>query len=100
MVHRANPDAIAQTWDECGAEILLPLLVSVLHNYNRVHPSSGVVPHPTNRIWLDPTILCMMAKLFCKILIRMRMRNDWGIGRTSHEWFETVRPLDSIPLLR
>ena len=30
MVYRANPDAIAQTWDECGAEILLPLLVSVL----------------------------------------------------------------------
>eukprot|EP00956_Cyclotella_meneghiniana_P041074 scaffold214219_cov73-Cyclotella_meneghiniana.AAC.2 len=30
MVHRANPDVIAQTWDECGAEILLPLLVSVL----------------------------------------------------------------------
>lgn len=29
MVHRANPDAIAQTWDECGVEIL-PLLVSVL----------------------------------------------------------------------
>jgi hypothetical protein len=29
MVHRANPDAIAQTWDECGTEIL-PLLVSVL----------------------------------------------------------------------
>ena len=30
MVYRANPDAIAQTWDECGAEILLPLLVSVM----------------------------------------------------------------------
>eukprot|EP00986_Skeletonema_menzelii_P005229 scaffold1848_cov132-Skeletonema_menzelii.AAC.9 len=29
MIHRANPDAIAQTWDECGVEIL-PLLVSVL----------------------------------------------------------------------
>ena len=29
MIHRANPDAIAQTWDECGTEIL-PLLVSVL----------------------------------------------------------------------
>ena len=29
MIHRANPDAIAQTWDECGEEIL-PLLVSVL----------------------------------------------------------------------
>jgi len=29
MVHRANPDAIAQTWDECGTEIL-PLLVHVL----------------------------------------------------------------------
>ena len=29
MVHRANPDAIAQTWDECGVEIL-PFLVSVL----------------------------------------------------------------------
>jgi len=29
MIHRANPDAIAQTWDECGIEIL-PLLVSVL----------------------------------------------------------------------
>lgn len=29
MVHRANPDAIAQTWDECGTEIL-PMLVSVL----------------------------------------------------------------------
>ncbi|KAL3808097.1 hypothetical protein ACHAXA_010809 [Cyclostephanos tholiformis] len=29
MVHRANPDAIAQTWDECGVEIL-PLLVEVL----------------------------------------------------------------------
>jgi hypothetical protein len=29
MVHRANPDAIAATWDECGLEIL-PLLVQVL----------------------------------------------------------------------
>ena len=29
MVHRASPDSIAQTWDECGVEIL-PLLVSVL----------------------------------------------------------------------
>ncbi|KAL7552948.1 hypothetical protein ACHAWF_017317 [Thalassiosira exigua] len=29
MVHRANPDAIAQTWDECGTEILA-LLVHVL----------------------------------------------------------------------
>lgn len=29
MVHRANPDAIAQTWDDCGTEIL-PLLVHVL----------------------------------------------------------------------
>ena len=29
MVHRANPDAIAQKWDECGVEIL-PFLVSVL----------------------------------------------------------------------
>jgi hypothetical protein len=29
MVHRANPDAIAQTWDQCGLEIL-PLLVTVL----------------------------------------------------------------------
>jgi hypothetical protein len=29
MVHRANPDSIALTWDDCGTEIL-PLLVSVL----------------------------------------------------------------------
>ncbi|KAL9178326.1 hypothetical protein ACHAXT_001754 [Thalassiosira profunda] len=29
MVHRANPDAVAQAWDACGIEIL-PLLVQVL----------------------------------------------------------------------
>lgn len=36
MVHRSNPDAIAQTWDECGTEIL-PLLVSVLERpFNKI----------------------------------------------------------------
>lgn len=36
MVHRADPDAIAQTWDECGAEIL-PLLVAVLERpFNKI----------------------------------------------------------------
>ncbi len=36
MVHRADPDAIAQTWDECGTEIL-PLLVAVLERpFNKI----------------------------------------------------------------
>lgn len=48
MVHRANPDAIAQTWDECGVEIL-PFLVSVLERpFLKIERAVSVVLHGSN----------------------------------------------------